>query len=192
MSGRPWDRPTAAQPLSSGHLLLAPKAAALVAELVARLGGTDFYTAVDGFLAAPAAAGPGSLEQLFEHLEERSPDSLAGFWKQHFEAGAALPELRLQNVEVALAGRGFRVRGEVRNDGSGEASCPVVVKAEGQTRSTRVKVGPRSTAAFEVTTDRRPTTALLDPEKTCFRWVGPSSPRAERVALGEAIGGTGP
>ncbi|MEM1180626.1 MAG: hypothetical protein AAGM22_19930 [Acidobacteriota bacterium] len=195
LTGKPWGKYWAAQPILSEdqrrHLKLAPKVRALTLELIARTGAAAFYDGVNRFQGAHAegaAEGDGTLEELFAYLEpERG--SLQDFWDQYFTETEALPEMRLGEFSVRRVGERYVVRGELKNDGFGDGRCPVVIKADGQTRTVIVTAGTKSVETFEVTLDREPLSALLDPDKVCYRWVGPGTALAERKALQAGPGG---
>ncbi|MEM6797002.1 MAG: hypothetical protein AAF725_23710, partial [Acidobacteriota bacterium] len=172
----------------------------LTLDLIARTGTHHFYAAVDDFLAPPSseasppeasegavAERPGTVREFFDRLEARSGVSLEHFFADHLAPGGpALPLLKLEEANVEKEPGGWLVSGVVRNVGTGQAECPVVVKAEGQERSLRLTLEGGGSANFEIRTDREPLTVLLDPERTCFRWVGRRSGAAERMVLKES------
>ncbi|MEM8995996.1 MAG: hypothetical protein AAGF23_14515, partial [Acidobacteriota bacterium] len=94
-----------------------------------------------------------------------------------------LPEMRLGAFDVARDGESYVVTGQLENKGTGVGRCPVVIKADGRSRSVVVEVGPGSVESFTVELDRQPLSALLDPDRVCYRWSGVGTGLGERVAL---------
>ncbi|MEM7354128.1 MAG: hypothetical protein AAF657_25215 [Acidobacteriota bacterium] len=154
---------------------------AVLVEVESRVGSDNFYSAIESFLAA-SSGEPGTIQELFRRLEERSGVSLTRIYEDHFE-GNALPMLRLVDARSERWEGQWRVVATLRNTGTGEAVCPVVVKTDVSERVIRVTVDSESDSAFTVSVTTRPHTLLLDPEDTCYRWKTPASQALERINL---------
>lgn len=156
---------------------------AVLAEAEHRVGSHRFYDAVDAFLNSTEEV-PGTIEELFNTLEEASGVDLERFFQQHF-LEAHLPNLRLVNVRrQALEGRRWEVRGALANVDSGQAICPVVVMTETHEEQVVVQLEDHGEAPFSITTSSEPLRVVLDPQKTCFRaQIGKNFAALERVDL---------
>ncbi len=153
---------------------------AVLVELESRVGSETFYAVIESFLSAGAT--PGTAEELLAELEARSGRSLARMVEDHFQGGA-LPMLQLEEVRSQHVGGAWKVEGKVRNVGTGEAVCPVIVKTEVGEMKLEVTVGSASASPFAVRTQAKPHTVLLDPQRTCYRFVTKASPTLERANL---------
>lgn len=165
------------------HTIWNKRLPAVIADLEGRLGRAALHAGIEAFLSRKSDR-LATIEELLELLEQRTGVALDRFYRDFF-AGGAVPELRLEEVVSARGARGFTVTGSVRNTGTGEVICPVIVKAEiGETR-VMVTLDSDSAAAFSVRTTAKPHTVLLDPERTCNRLLqGHASMVFERVSLG--------
>lgn len=143
------------------------KLPALVADLQYRAGGRAFTEGLEEFLAA-RDAGPGTLRELVERIGRRGAVSLDRFYAD-FVAGGEIPVLTLEDVTFRSAGRTWEVAGVVRNIGTGESLCPVVLRTDGEAASVQVRVPSNGTAPFRLTTPYPPRTLLLDPDQRAFR-----------------------
>lgn len=186
VSGPPWLKSSLKTPILEARDTpwsnpLNVRLPAVVAALEGRIGSPRLFDALEAFLAVPSEQGA-RFKDLFTFLEERTGVALGRFFDD-FVAGGALPELELDDVHVEDRGTFFEVRGRVRNTGTGEVVCPVLVKAEVGAGSALVTVGSESEATFAIRTAMRPNVAVLDPEGTCHRLVGPNSAAAESVDL---------
>ncbi|MCP4657530.1 MAG: hypothetical protein GY856_19160 [bacterium] len=156
---------------------------AVLADLEGRLGREALHAGIEAFLSRKSDR-PGTIEELLATLEERTGVALDRFYSDYF-TGDALPELRLEEVVAVRDPRGFTVTGNVRNTGTGEVICPVVVKAEIGEAGALVTVDSESATAFSVRTASRPHTVMLDPKRICHRLrQGHASMLFERVSLG--------
>ncbi|MEO1366583.1 MAG: hypothetical protein AAFX50_05365, partial [Acidobacteriota bacterium] len=201
ITGKPWEQYWAGQPILTAderrHLMLPQKVRALTVELMARTGDAAFYDGVNRFLDAGGESGRrtasavdpddggGDLEELFRHLEDAGGVDLQDFWDQYFTDATALPDLRLGAFDVRREGDGYVVTGQLENKGEGVGRCPVVIKGDGQSRTVVVEAASESVASFTVELDRRPLSALLDPDRVCYRWGGVGADIGGRVALGD-------
>ena len=131
----------------------------------------------------PDRDDPATLAELFEFLETETGVALGQVYQDFFLEGA-LPKLELAEVAATRHASGWDVRGKVRNVGTGEVECPVVVKTEIGEQRTRLLLGARSAVRFEISTTSRPLRVLLDPELTCYRLGLGQFQVLERVDLG--------
>jgi hypothetical protein len=185
-SGAPWIQATARQAIMEtepfSKEVLEIRVPSVMAEVESRMGSRQLHRGIEMFLSRQGAP-PGTVQELFADLEAASGVSLERMYKDYFE-GRAMPTLRLEAVAATREENGrWRVQGKVRNTGSGEVMCPVVIKAEvGETKQ-MVTVDTESATSFDVFTDSQPLTVLLDPNKTCYRYVHRNSDVLERVFL---------
>lgn len=139
---------------------------AVLRDLTARIGTPAMTQGIETFLSA--GPQPGNFDQLMATLESASGTSLQRF-ADDFIRGTATPLLQLHDVESQRDGDGFRVNGSLRNVGTGEVFCPVVVKTDINQAQTLVRVDSESTTPFEVRTTSKPLLLQLDPNGTCHR-----------------------
>jgi len=136
----------------------------VLADVENRVGTDHLVEGINDFVAAGPA--PGTAKELIDAIARRGGVDLGHVYHDYFE-GSALPQLTLANVVF----RGREVTGELRNDGSGEALAPIVLRSAGgsQWRTLRVDGGQR--VAFAFTSDSEPRTLQLDPDKVCYRYA---------------------
>ena len=185
VSGSPWARQALKAPILSAQpglfYIWRHRLPAVLAEIEGRIGGDHLYTGIESFLAADGSE-PGTVEEMLAALEARSGVSLERIYQDHFQ-GDALPMLRLEDVHSKRTEDGWMVEGKVRNTGTGQSICPVIVKTEIGERALTVTVDSESASSFAVRVDTRPHTVLLDPEYTCYRFLIKNSPALERANL---------
>ncbi len=158
------------------------KVPALWTYLESLVGADNLYAGVEDFLSRPSDP-PGTLAELFNDIERRGGLSLQIF-EDSYLRGHALPKLRLEDVQSRSQPNGrWRLTGKLRNTATGEVTCPVVAKAEGQVIREVVTVTTESATEFAFDFNFPPHTVQLDPEDTCFRWVTRGRMRVERVSL---------
>lgn len=134
-----------------------------------RLGAATFQSVVDDFLNAP---GVGTYEEFLERFLAAPGGAALKSYFDEYIYGGALPELVLTDVRATRRGaKSWEVRGTVRNDGTGHATCPVVVKTEESYKEQSLTVGPEAAVTFRFVVEGQPLTAELDPAQTCFRHV---------------------
>ena len=186
VSGKPWVRQALAVPIlmaKSHHFVWRLRLPAVLAEIEGRVGGDNLYTAIESFLASGGEGEePATVEGLLAEIEAVSGVSLERTYRDHFQ-GSALPMLRLEQVASRRQGDGWVVDGRVRNTGTGQSICPVIVKTEIGERTLTVTVDSESASPFAVRVEHRPHTVLLDPEKSCYRFLLKTSPTLERANL---------
>ncbi len=185
VSGKPWIQQALKVPIldadSRKRYIWKLRLPAILAELESRIGGEHFYAGIESFLAA-AGDQPGSIEELLAELEKRSGLSLQRTYQDHFK-GSALPLLRLEDVHSVRHGSQWEVEGKLRNTGTGEANCPVIIKTEVSELRLMVTVDSETATTFKSRTGVRPHTVLLDPEETCYRFQFKTAPALERANL---------
>lgn len=185
VSGKPWLRQALRTPILSGKsehgYIWRRRLPAVVAEIEGRVGGDNLYAGIESFLAA-GGDEPGTVEELLAQVEARAGISLERTYQDHF-LGSALPMLRLENVRSRRQGEDWMVEGTVRNTGTGQSICPVIVKTEITERTLTVTVDSESASPFTLRVAARPHTVLLDPELTCYRFLLKTSPTLERANL---------
>ena len=158
------------------------KVPALWTYLESLVGPDHLYEGVEDFLSRESDQ-PGTLEELFSDIERRSGVSLQAF-QGNYLLGHGLPMLRLEDVSSRSQSNGrWRLTGKLRNTATGEVTCPVVAKAEGQVIRQVVTVTSDSATEFSFDFNFPPHTVQLDPEDSCFRWVTRGRMRVERISL---------
>ncbi len=185
VSGKPWVRTMLQAPILTASprqgIIWRRRLPAVLAEIESRAGGDTFYAAIESFLAA-GGEEPGTLEELLAEIETRSGISLERTYEDHF-LGDAQPILELMDVRSQRLDEGWRVEGKVHNRGTGQAVCPVIVKTEIHELQLTVTVDSESSSPFATRALSRPHTVLLDPNRTCYRWLLKTSAVLERANL---------
>lgn len=155
---------------------------AVMAELEHRIGSNHLYSAIEAFLARQDGP-PGTIEELFEGFEAHSGVSLERFYNDHF-VESTLPYLRLEDVRRKdLGGGQWETIGSLRNQGSGESICPLLVSTETTVERLVVTVDSLSSTPFSLQTSSPPLGVTLDPQKTCLRMLYRSKANVEKVDL---------
>ncbi|MEM7586428.1 MAG: ABC transporter permease [Acidobacteriota bacterium] len=185
VSAKPWVQQALKKPILEATLrnryIWRLRLPALLVELESRVGGEQFYAGIESFLAADSEQ-PGTFEELLAELERRSGVSLQRTYEDHFQ-GQALPLLRLEDVSAVRRDRQWLIEGKLRNTGTVEANCPLIIKTELSEMRLMVTVDSETATTFSVRSSVRPHTVLLDPEKTCYRFLLKTSPALERANL---------
>ena len=189
VSGKPWLRQALRRPILSikdaygyGYGVISRhRMPAVLAEIEGRVGGDNLYAGIESFLATDGDE-PGTIEELLAAVEAKAGVSLERIYQDHF-VGSALPMLRLEDVHSQRQVDGWVVAGKMRNTGTGQSICPVIVKTEISERMLMVTADSESATPFSVHTDRRPHTVLLDPQHTCYRFLLKTSLALERANL---------
>lgn len=158
------------------------KLEALLTDLEHRVGAQAFTDGLAVFLDGPVHPS-GSLQELLESISHRSGRPLDRFYSDYV-TGAALPVLSLEDVRARRAGREWDISGRVRNLGTGEAVCPVVLQTDLDMTGTQVTVGSSSAVPFAFKSPHHPRAVLLDPDERCYRFR-PNSGAVERVVPDE-------
>jgi len=151
------------------------KVPALLAWIADLAGDGAVDAGLRAFLAEERG-GPGTVRGLLDAIGREGGVSLDRVYADYFE-GDGLPILTLEDVVFRKRGEGWEVGGAVRNTGSGETRCAVVLRAEGGTVQTNVTIGPGEAAPFSLRSPLPPRTLLLDPLHRCYRY----SPRVKVI-----------
>jgi hypothetical protein len=146
---------------------------ALLADLEHRVGRGTFCRELAGSLRN-TAGGPWRFEDLLQSLSAASGVSLERF-AADFLRGGALPRLDLEPATAARAGSGWEVRGAIRNSGSGEVFCPVVLSTAVDPQTVVVQVADGGTTHFKIFSPYEPQALGLDPDGFCQRYRTPLS-----------------
>ncbi len=159
---------------------------ALLVDLKHRVGGAALDRAFRTTLLEPEAAaalpGPVSVRGLIEAIARESGKDLSQYYADYIARGH-LPRLILANVTSRPERGVWRVEGQLRNEGRGQSECPIVVQTVAGPASIRVTVDGSSQTSFELETDGRPHTVVVDPEETCLRFRAWRQRRQERADL---------
>jgi hypothetical protein len=141
--------------------------------LINRVGEEPFYAIVEEFLARGATESPepGTLYELLALVEARRGLDLSTFWRDFLE-GQALPDPVLEGVRFQNIGGRWRVTGTVRNAGSGEVLCPVLLTTDLSPREMRLEIPDGGSVPFTLETPYRPQAVVLDPRGECLRFQG--------------------
>jgi hypothetical protein len=150
----------------------------LVVALTRRAGAEPLRAAIEELLAAGGdhAERPATFEEFAAILKRRSERPVDGMIRDFFLDGL-LPELVLDHVQFLAAAGGWRVTGQVRNEGKGEAVCRLVLTTELGPVETEVRTGSGETASFALSTPHRPQGVFLDPDHECQRLGDTGAPR---------------
>jgi hypothetical protein len=133
-----------------------------------RVGSDRLVAGINDFLDARRESG--DAKELLDAIARRGGVSLDRIYRDYF-AGNAEPRLTLRNVLFTRVGDRWRVTGTLRNDGSGEAFCPIVLRTayESATRVLRADTG--ESIDFAIDTPYVPRALQLDPENVCYRFA---------------------
>jgi hypothetical protein len=138
---------------------------ALVAALRYRMGEETLRLALDDLLSREGTA-PLTREELYTLLGERGE---VGRMIHDFFVQGALPEVLLEDVVFRRAGDGWKVTGRMRNRGTGEALCKVVLTTNLGPLETLARTEGGQSGGFSFSTVHRPQAVLLDPDRECHR-----------------------
>jgi hypothetical protein len=140
----------------------------VLAAITYRVGSDRLALGINDFAAANAT--PGTVRELLAAIGRRGGVSLDRVYEDYF-AGRALPILTLDAVKFVRSGDSWIVRGMLRNDGTGEAFCPLVLRTAFESSRTVVRVDSHDAVPFELSTPFQPRALQLDPEGICYRWA---------------------
>ncbi|HJQ40353.1 MAG TPA: ABC transporter permease [Thermoanaerobaculia bacterium] len=139
---------------------------AVFADIEARAGTDRFVAGVTDFLAA--GPGAGTAKELLEAIGRRGGIELDRMYGDYF-TGTALPRLTLADVTFARSGAAWEARGVLKNERTGEAFCPIVLRtALGSTRVV-VRIGANESVPFVLRSEHEPRTLQLDPDRIVYR-----------------------
>lgn len=138
----------------------------VLTDLEYRVGSDRLVAAIDEFTSRRATRG--TARELLEVIGRHGATDLDRMYDDYF-TGTAVPRLTFADVTFTRAGDAWQVRGLVRNLGTGESICPIVLRtAAGSLRSV-VRVGSAAATPFAFTTAAEPRTLQLDPERMSYR-----------------------
>ena len=140
--------------------------AAVLAEIEYRVGADRLVAGINDFLGA--GPKPGTAKELLDAIGRRGGVSLDRVYRDYF-LGEAMPRLTLEKVEFRRVGETWEVRGALRNKGDGEVFCPVIVRSDGGSSRTVVRVDTKSSTPFVLTLKNEPRTLQIDPDKVIYR-----------------------
>jgi hypothetical protein len=168
------------------------RASAVLNYLIYLVGEERFYGLVERFLdrGEQGFREPGTLQELLEliraEVAEETGVDFARFWNDYLE-GQALPDPTLAEVKFRPVGHGggvWRVTGEVRNEGTGEVRCPLLLATDFSPRERVVTIPDGGSVAFEMETPYRPQAVVLDPRGQCLRFQSLAAGERLRVEFG--------
>ena len=191
LGGQPWLKNTLSFPILRASIyqkeVFELRLPAVMVEVESRVGSQSLFEGIETFLARESEE-PGTVRELFDDLQAASGVSLERMFEDYF-LGKALPMLELRAVKSSrLEGGRYRVEGRLQNLGSGESICPVILKTEIGESVQKVTVDTEASTKFEFVTSNRPLRVLLDPRKTCFRFLKKNWEVHERIFLAETEG----
>lgn len=137
----------------------------VLAELEYRVGADHLAEGIADFIAQP---GEGDARELLAAIEKRANVDLERFYRDYF-TGEALPQLTFENVTFVRTAAGWEARGMLRNEGTGESFCPVVLRTEHGTVRQVVRVDSAQAVPFVIAAQHVPRTLQLDPDRVCYR-----------------------
>ena len=137
----------------------------VLADLEYRAGADHVAAGIDDFLKMP---GEGNGRQLVDAIARRAGTTLDRFYADYF-AGEALPRLTFENVAFMRTADGWEARGALRNEGTGEVFCPVILRTEHGSIKRVIRVDSKEAVAFVIPTPHAPRTLQLDPDRVCYR-----------------------
>jgi hypothetical protein len=138
----------------------------VLADIENRVGSDRLVAGINDFLNA--SREPGNAKDLLDAIARRGGISLDRVYTDYF-TGKAQPRLSLVDVEFHHAGDRWEVTGKLRNAGSGEAFCPIVLRTAYESVKRVLRVDTKETVPFAISTPYAPRSLQLDPEKVCYR-----------------------
>ncbi|HKR67074.1 MAG TPA: hypothetical protein VJZ00_25330, partial [Thermoanaerobaculia bacterium] len=153
----------------------------VLADLEYRVGSERLVEGVNDFLAMP---GAGTGKELLDAIARRSGVPLDHMYRDFF-VGSALPRVTLVDVASRRAGAAWIVTGSIRNVGTGEILCPLVLRTRTGALRRIVRIDGGETIPFTLTAESEPRTLQLDPDHICYRQ--PATALSDSVELKEAL-----
>ncbi|HEX6098298.1 MAG TPA: hypothetical protein VF432_18385 [Thermoanaerobaculia bacterium] len=148
---------------------------AVLAELEYRVGADRVAAGIGDFVKMP---GEGNGRQLLDAIAKRANADLDRFYRDYFD-GEALPQLSFENVTFTRAAGGWEVRGTLRNEGTGEVFCPVVLRTEHGAIKRVLRIDSAQAVPFVISAQHAPRVLQLDPDRVCYR--------VSRIGLTESV-----
>jgi hypothetical protein len=131
-----------------------------------RVGSDRLVAGINDFINA--GREPGNAKELLDAIGRRGGISLDRVYQDYFE-GRAQPRLTFADVEFHRAGDVWQVTGKLRNAGSGEAFCPIVLRTALDSVKRVIRVDTNDVVPFSISTPYAPRSLQLDPENVCYR-----------------------
>jgi hypothetical protein len=144
----------------------APRLPYLAAAIEARAGANHVVDGINDFVAAGPRAG--NARELFDDIGRRAGIDLTHM-VDDFVEGMKTPKLTFEGVTFRRAGGAWEVRGALRNDGTGEAVCPIALRTAAGSQWQTLRADSGESVPFVFTTTAAPHTLQLDPDGVCFR-----------------------
>jgi hypothetical protein len=148
---------------------------AVFAELEYRVGADRLAAGISDFVAMH---GEGNGRQLLDAIAKRANVDLDRFYRDYFD-GESLPQLSFENVTFVRTSGGWEARGTLRNEGTGEVFCPVVLRTEHGAIKRVLRVDSAQSVPFVIPTQYAPRVLQLDPDRVCYR--------VSRIGLTESV-----
>jgi hypothetical protein len=139
---------------------------AVLAELEYRVGADRAMRKASA--TSVAMPGEGNGRQLLDAIAKRANTDLDRFYRDYF-SGESMPQLTFENVAFARTANGWEARGTLRNEGTGEVFCPVVLRTEHGSIKRVIHVDSAQKIPFAIPTTHAPRTLQLDPDRVCYR-----------------------
>jgi len=139
-----------------------------LADLQGRVGSDRLVEGINDFLAA--SKEPGTIQELFQAIGRRGGVSLDRFYSDYI-AGSSLPRLTLAGVTFRRDGDRWITSGTLRNLGTGQAVCPIVLRTAFASSRQTIVIDSHQDVPFVMTTNSEPRVLQMDPEKICYRFA---------------------
>lgn len=142
---------------------------AVLADLEYRVGADRVTEGIADFVTM---RGEGNGRELIDAIAKRAGTDLDRFYRDFF-AGEALPQLTFVDVAFVRTASGWEARGTLRNEGTGEVFCPVVLRTEHGSIKRVLRVDAKEDVPFAIPAPYAPRTLQLDPDRVCYRVARP-------------------
>jgi hypothetical protein len=133
-----------------------------------RVGSDRLVAGINDFITS--SREPGNAKELINAIGRRGEVSLDRVYQDYFE-GRALPKLTFVDVEFHRAGDVWQVTGKLRNAGSGEAFCSIVLRTAFESVKRVIRIDTKEVVPFSITTPYAPRSLQLDPDRVCYRFA---------------------
>ncbi|MCU1230248.1 MAG: family peptidase [Acidobacteria bacterium] len=133
-----------------------------------RVGSDRLVAGINDFITS--SREPGNAKELIDAIARRGEVSLDRVYQDYFE-GRALPRLTFVDVEFHRVGDVWQITGKLRNAGSGEAFCPIVLRTAFESVRRVIRIDTNEIVPFSISTPYAPRSLQLDPDKVCYRFA---------------------
>ena len=154
--------------LIGGEWVAEEKLRPLIADLENRVGSDQLIDAINTFSTASESFG--TMRELFATISRRGGSPLDRFFKDYFE-GTSLPRLTLANVTFRREGDKWTTTGTLRNLGTGEALCPIVLRTAFASSRQVIRIDSNQDVPFTIASVSEPRVLQLDPDGVCYRYA---------------------